>query len=174
MISNRAVFFDRDGTLIKSSYSEGKLLAIRHISELEVVSNARKILMQLKIIGFKLVLVTNQSDVSRGFVTKFFVDNINDFLADHLELNSVKVCYDDEKSNPMRYKPGPEMLIEAANELNIDLGKSYMVGDRWRDVQAGKNAGCKTILIDNLHIENLNVIPDHKINNLDELLNIIS
>lgn len=150
------------------------MLAIRSISDLEVVSNARKILLQLKNLGFKLILVTNQPDVTKGIVTKFFVDNINDFLANHLDLNTVKVCYDVETVNPNRYKPGPEMLIEAASELDIDLSKSFIVGDRWRDVQAGKNAGCKTILIENFHKESINIIPDYKIKNLDELLNIIS
>ena len=150
------------------------MLAIRSISDLEVVHNARNILLQLKNLGFKLILVTNQPDVTKGIVTKFFVDNINDFLAAHLELDSVKVCYDLETVNPNRYKPGPEMLMEAASELVVDLSESFIVGDRWRDIQDGKNAGCKTILIENSHVESINIIPDYKIKNLDELLNIIS
>ena len=84
----------------------------------------------MKNLGFKIILFTNQPDVTKGIVTKFFIDNINDFLATHLEPNSVKVCYDVETDNPNRYKPGPEMLMEAASELDIDMSKSFIVGDR--------------------------------------------
>jgi D-glycero-D-manno-heptose 1,7-bisphosphate phosphatase len=167
------VFFDRDGTLIKSKIIDNKLIAIRDLSDFELVANARKTLMEIKSRGYKLILATNQPDVSRGLVTKNFVDNINEFLKVHLELDLVKVVYEIEKNDTKRYKPAPGMLLEAAVELNIDLQKSFMVGDRWRDIDAGKNAGCKTILIKSQNIEGMRQKPDFEVDSLSELLELI-
>ncbi len=130
--------------------------------------------MELKRRGFKLILVTNQPDVSRGIVTKFFVDNINNFLKDHLELDLIKVVYQIEENEPKRYKPAPGMLFEAGAELDIDLESSFMVGDRWRDIDAGRNANCKTILLKSQTIENMKSKPDFEIESLTELLNIVN
>ena len=146
---------------------------MRDISEFEIFSEARKILLELKNRGFKLVLVTNQPDVSRGLVSKFFVDNINNFLVDHLELDLVKVAYKTEDEETDRYKPAPGMLFEASRELNLDLKSSFMVGDRWRDIDAGKNAGCKTILLKSQNLEKIKQKPDFEINELSELLQLI-
>ena len=118
--------------------------------------------------------MTNQPDVSRGYVTKFFVDNINNFLKDHLDLDLIKVEYQTERDEPKRYKPAPGMIFEASDELNIDLENSFMVGDRWRDIDAGKNAGCKTILLKSQIIEDIKSKPDFEIGSLTELLNIVS
>lgn len=172
-ISNRAIFFDRDGTLIKSRIIDGKLIAFRDIFDFNIATDARKILLELKSRGFKLILVTNQPDVSRGLVTKFFVDNINEFLKMHLELDLIKVVYQLEEDDPERYKPAPGMLLEAAAELDLDLEKSFMVGDRWRDIDAGKNANCKTVLINSQNIEVIRQNPDFEIDELAELLEII-
>jgi D-glycero-D-manno-heptose 1,7-bisphosphate phosphatase len=149
-------------------------MALRDIHDFELISGARKILLELKNRGFKLILVTNQPDVSRGLVTKFFVDNINNFLMEHLELDLIKVVYKTEGEEPDRYKPAPGMIFEACNELNLDLENSFMVGDRWRDIDAGKNANCKTILLKSQTIENMKSKPDFEIESLTELLNIIN
>ena len=117
--------------------------------------------------------MTNQPDVSRGLVTKFFVDNINDFLKMHLELDLIKVVYQLEEDDPERYKPAPGMLLEAAAELDLDLEKSFLVGDRWRDIDAGKNANCKTVLLNSQNIEGIRQNPDFEIDELAELLKII-
>lgn len=172
-ISNRAIFFDRDGTLIKSRIIDGKLIAFRDICDFNIAADARKILLELKSRGYKLILVTNQPDVYRGLVTKFFVDNINEFLKMHLELDLIKVVYQLEEDDPERYKPAPGMLLEAAAELDLDLEKSFMVGDRWRDIDAGKNANCKTVLINSQNIEVIRQNPDFEIDELAELLEII-
>jgi D-glycero-D-manno-heptose 1,7-bisphosphate phosphatase len=120
-----------------------------------------------------LILVTNQPDVSKGIVTKFFVDNINEFLKMHLELDLIKVVYQVQEDDPERYKPAPGMILEAAAELDLDLEKSFMVGDRWRDIDAGKNANCKTVLIISQNIEGIRQKPDFEIEELVELLELI-
>lgn len=170
---NKAIFFDRDGTLIKSKTINGKLVAIRNIQDLEIFPDAEIVLSKIKIRGYKLVLITNQPDVSRGLTTKFFVEQVNSILKTHLSLDLVKVAFKSEKEDPFRYKPGIGMLLEASKELNIDLSKSFVVGDRWRDIEAGKNAGCKTILFRSQDIEVINTKPDFIINSLFEILDLI-
>jgi D-glycero-D-manno-heptose 1,7-bisphosphate phosphatase len=148
-------------------------MAFRDICDFKMVTDARQILLELKNRGYKLILVTNQPDVSRGFVTKFFVDNINEFLKMHLELDLIKVAYQIEEDDPKRYKPAPGMLLEAAAELDLDLKRSFMVGDRWRDIDAGKNANCKTVLLKSQNLEGIRQIPDFEIDELAEILEII-
>ena len=129
--------------------------------------------MELKQRGYKLIIVTNQPDVGLGKVPKSFLKYVNDFLECHLELDLVKVAFGSEDEEPQRYKPGPGMLIEASRELNIDLKNSYMVGDRWRDLGAGINAGCKTILMETQSVEDIKFKPDYRVTNLNDLLKII-
>ena len=93
---------------------------------------------------------------------------------DHLELDLVKVVYRNQEDDPLRYKPAPGMLLEASTELGIDMKNSFIVGDRWRDIEAGKNAGCQTILIKSQSIENITIAPDYEITSLPELLNLIN
>jgi len=168
----KAVFFDRDGTLINSSYSAGIPIANNDISKVEINSNAKKVIHKLKKNGYFTILVTNQPDVENGNATKENVDQINNFLKEYLKLDLIKVTYLSEKSDPLRYKPNPGMLYEAQEELNLDLNLSYIVGDRWRDIGAGKNAGCKTILMGNLAEENY-IEPDYKISDLQEIIKIV-
>ena len=168
----KAVFFDRDGTLIKSIYLDGKPIANNDISQIEVNSNAKKVINKLKDNGFFTILITNQPDVENGTTTKENVDKINFFLKEYLKLDLIKVTYLSERSDPQRYKPNPGMLLEARDELNLELNSSYIVGDRWRDIGAGKNAGCKTILIGNL-VEKNYIEPDYKISDLEEIIKII-
>ena len=147
--------------------------AFQDICDFELIADARKILLELKSRGYKLILATNQPDVSRGLVTKFFVDNINNFLKVHLELDLIKVVYEIEQDDTKRYKPAPGMLLEAAAELNLDLENSFIVGDRWRDIDAGKSVGCKTILLKSQNLEKIKQKPDFEINELSELLQLI-
>jgi D-glycero-D-manno-heptose 1,7-bisphosphate phosphatase len=172
-LKSKGVFFDRDGTLIKSLIENNKLRAISKISDLELLPQARKTMVELKQRGYKLIIVTNQPDIISGLTSKIFLKHVNDFLENHLELDLVKVAFGNKEEDPQKYKPGPGMLIEAASELNIDLENSYMVGDRWRDIGAGKNAGCKTILIETQSIEDVKFEPDFRVRNLIDLLDII-
>ena len=92
-----------------------------------------------------LIVVTNQPDVKDGKQKKEIVDNFHNFLLDNLPLDGIEVCFD---RNSSCYKPKPGLLLNAAQKYNIDCRKSYMVGDRWVDIEAGKEAGCKIFFID--------------------------
>ena len=129
----------------------------------------------LKAAGFLLVVVTNQPDVGRGTLARAAVESIHAYMCELLPLDRVEVCYDAGGTQPPHpdRKPRPGMLRRAAAELGIDLARSFMVGDRWRDIDCGCNAGCTTILIDYGYDEPLRAQPDHRAANLLEAVRII-
>ena len=144
----RAVFLDRDGVLNRALVTDGKPRPPKDISELEVPADVPDAVKKLKERGFDLLVVTNQPDVARGTQSREVVESINRALASSLPLDEVLVCYHRDEDKCDCRKPRPGLLLEAARKRGIDLSASFMVGDRWRDVDAGHNAGCKTILID--------------------------
>ncbi len=105
---------------------------------------------RLKAVNYLLICVTNKPDIERGLMTQAVVDAIYDKMRAELPLDDVFICYHE---NSDCYKPKPGLLLAAAKKYNIDLPQSYMIGDRWRDIGAGQNAGCKTIWIDRGYAE---------------------
>ncbi len=147
--STKAVFLDRDGVIIKTKIKNGQPYAINSILEIELIDGVIDGLKLLKSFGFLLFIVTNQPDVGFGTQMKESVESIHRWLMDKLPLDEIAVCYSrSEEDGGSRYKPSPEMLNELAHKFNTDLSQSFLIGDRWRDIGAGENAGCKTIFID--------------------------
>lgn len=144
----RGVFLDRDGVLNRALVRNRKPYPPRSVTEVEIVSGVAESLRQLKEAGFVLIVVSNQPDVARGIMSKESVEAINNFLADCLPVDKFIMCYHDNSDECNCRKPKPGMLQEGAREFGIDLSKSFMIGDRWRDIEAGIAAGCKTIFID--------------------------
>jgi D-sedoheptulose 7-phosphate isomerase len=144
----RAVFLDRDGVLNRAVVRNGRPHPPRSVAELEVIPDARGALKRLRDKGYKLLVVTNQPDVSRGVASKASVDAINEKLGAELDLDGFLVCYHTDSDQCECRKPKPGLLLDAARRHQIDLTESFMVGDRWRDVEAGQKAGCRTVLID--------------------------
>jgi D-sedoheptulose 7-phosphate isomerase len=147
--TNRAVFLDRDGVLNRAVMRDGKPHPPSCEAELEVAPHAKSALLRLKELGYKLLVVTNQPDVARGITTRETVDCIDRKLAERLPIDETFVCYHADSDHCECRKPKAGMLLEGARRFQIDLGASFMVGDRWRDVEAGQCAGCRAILIDN-------------------------
>jgi len=165
----RAIFLDRDGVLNRVRMRNGKPHPPAGESELEVTANARGLLQRLKEQSYKLLVVTNQPDVSRGITTRDAVDGINRKLAKELPVDEILVCYHSDSDNCDCRKPKAGLLLEGARRHQIDLAASFMVGDRWRDVEAGQNAGCQTILIDGEYDEKPPAQPpDVKVRSLEE------
>lgn len=144
----RAVFLDRDGVIIRATVREGRPYPPSSLSATEILPGVKEALEALRGAGFLLVVVTNQPDVARGVTKKEFVEEINAVLASSLCIDEFRTCYHDDVDLCDCRKPQPGALFAAAQSHNIDLGKSFMVGDRWRDIEAGLNAGCKTCFID--------------------------
>ena len=142
-----AVFLDRDGVLNEAIVRDGKPCPPRDLSELTITSGARAALEELKRKGFSLVVVTNQPDVRRSMASRADVDNINSHLAASLPLDAIEVCEHDDIDRCDCRKPKPGMILRARERLGLDLARSFMVGDRWRDIEAGRRVGCCTVLI---------------------------
>jgi D-glycero-D-manno-heptose 1,7-bisphosphate phosphatase len=144
----RAVFLDRDGVLNRAIVRAGKPYPPDSLAELEVLPGVAEACNALHDAGFKLVLVTNQPDIRRGKQSLAAVESMHDALRQQLPLDAVKLCPHDDADACQCRKPLPGMLIEAAKELSLSLPDSVMVGDRWRDVECGERAGCRTVFID--------------------------
>jgi D-sedoheptulose 7-phosphate isomerase len=165
----RAVFLDRDGVINRASIRDGKPFSPGTMEELEILPGVPEALRQLKSHGYKLLVVTNQPDVGRGKQSRQSLDAIHRDLLERFPLDDILVCCHTDDDRCDCRKPLPGMLIEAAKKHNIDLASSFMVGDRWRDIDAGYNAGCRTILIDYGYSERSpEHLPDLRVGSLAE------
>lgn len=144
----RAVFLDRDGVVNRAVLRQGKPYPPATLSDLRVLPGVREACKKLREAGFALILVTNQPDIARGAVSAEQVAEMNRRIQRFLELDGVGVCPHDDAARCSCRKPQPGLLLEAARVWNIDLGSSFIVGDRWRDIEAGQRAGCRAIFVD--------------------------
>mgnify|MGYP001174467335 CR=1 FL=1 len=157
-----AIFLDRDGVLNHSNVRNGKPYAPTKFEDFKILSGTLEALNLLKKAGFTLAVVTNQPDVGNGKVKKATVDQMNAALTSKLPIDIVKICYHAQTDGCDCRKPEPGLILEAAAEMQLDLSKSYMIGDRWSDISAGKTAGCTTIFIDYNYSEKLVDQPNFK------------
>lgn len=147
-LTRRAVFFDRDGVLNLALVRDGKPIAPSRLDELTVAPEAPQCLARLRDAGFLLIVATNQPDLARGRTSKETLEQIHAVLRAAMPLDAIYVCAHDNADRCACRKPEPGMLLDAARDFGIDLGRSFMIGDRWRDVDAGARAGCRTVLLD--------------------------
>ena len=171
----RAVFLDRDGVINRALEHENRPYPPTSLAEFEILPEVPAACAKLKAAGFLLVVATNQPDVGRGTLKQEVVEQIHAHMIAQLPIDRVEVCFHPGKglSDCDCRKPKPGMLLHAARELNIDLAQSWMVGDRWRDVDCGHAAGCKTIFIDRGYAEELKQKPDFSARNLAKAADII-
>jgi D-glycero-D-manno-heptose 1,7-bisphosphate phosphatase len=144
----RAVFLDRDGVINQAIVRDGKPYPPASVDELIIVPDAAPALESLKQAGFVLLVVTNQPDIARGKRAPAAVEAIHQILREALPLDDFFLCPHDDTDACDCRKPRPGLLLEGAQKHRIDLSRSFMVGDRWRDIEAGANAGCATVWID--------------------------
>ncbi len=169
---NKAIFFDRDGTLIKTLVSKNNTpIAIKNYKQLRFENNSKLVIERFQK-KYLIFIITNQPDVSRGKNLKKNVILINDIIKKKLKIDQVYTCYSDKDKNYMR-KPNPGMIYKAQKKYKLNLSQSYVVGDRNKDILAGKKAKCKTVLINKRYNILSEIYPDFKIDNLKELLKII-
>jgi D-glycero-D-manno-heptose 1,7-bisphosphate phosphatase len=157
---SRAVFLDRDGVLVRALAGAGAPRSAATVDELELLPDAAEACAALKAAGFTLVVVTNQPEIARGTIDADTVARQNAVLREALPVDEVIVCPHDDADGCECRKPKPGMLLDAAARLDLDLSKSFMVGDRWRDVEAGRRAGCRVIFVDRGYEEPLEHEPD--------------
>lgn len=144
---NKAIFLDRDGVLNKkrSDY-------VKSINELKIFPNIEKEISKLKMKGFLIIVITNQSVINRGIITIEELEKIHSAIQKVLVKSKTSIdrfyfCPHRPDENCECRKPNPGLILQAMNEFSIDASKSWMVGDSITDIQAGEKAGCKTILL---------------------------
>jgi len=144
----RAVFLDRDGVLNDAVIRDGKPYPPDSAEEVQVAADAPAALSRLKAAGLALIVVTNQPDVARGKQTAAAVNEIHEALGRILPVDEFLSCMHDDRDGCACRKPKPGLILEGAARQGADPARSFMVGDRWRDIEAGQAAGCRTVWID--------------------------
>jgi D-glycero-D-manno-heptose 1,7-bisphosphate phosphatase len=168
MVMARAVFLDRDGVIVIPEFRDGRSFAPARLDRYEFYPDAAVALSRLKAAGFKLVVVTNQPDVGNGLIAEDVVSEMHDRLRNAMPVDAIKACFHIQSAECECRKPKPGMLLEAARELQIDLARSYMVGDRAGDIEAGEAAGCRTVFIDLDYRERRPVAPTFTVRSISE------
>lgn len=164
----RAVLLDRDGVINRAVVRNGKPYPPANLEEFELLPGVTQTVAALREAGFLIIVVTNQPDVATGVQSRKIVESMHDNLRAAGLCDDIKVCYHVDADDCACRKPKPGMLIEAALEWRIDLARSFMVGDRWRDVAAGKAAGCYTFFVDYNYLERRAESPDAVVGSLEE------
>ena len=151
--SLKAVFLDRDGVLNRAIVRDGKPYPPADLAALEILPDVPEALAALKAAGFLLLVVTNQPDVARGRQQRTVVESIHEKLRRSLPIDDFFVCYHDDRDACDCRKPKPGLLLQAAAKYRLEMTACYLIGDRWRDIDAGHRAGCTTIWIDRKYAE---------------------
>ena len=134
---------------MKRLVRDGKPFSPMTVDEVIIPPDVPGALVRLRQNGFRLIMVTNQPNIARGSQSREAVYAINRYLLETLQLHAVEICEHDDGDNCDCRKPKAGMLLRAAKRDHIALAESFMIGDRWRDIEAGRRAGCRTILIGN-------------------------
>lgn len=144
---NKAVFIDRDGVINELINRDGGKYSPRHVKDFHMFPFVPGAMKQIRDAEYLVVIVTNQPDISRGFLKQEVLDEMHQILRTLCQVDAIYVCPHDNSDACLCRKPLPGMLLEAASDLSIDLNSSWMIGDRDSDIQAGQKAGCRTIMI---------------------------
>ncbi len=175
-LTRPAVFLDRDGTLNRQVVRDGRPYPPDRLEDFVLFPDVAAACAALAAAGFTLVVATNQPDVGRGTQRREVVEAMHARLFAELpQLARVEVCYapGGEKPSDPRRKPEPGMLRDAAAALGLDLARSWMIGDRWRDVDCGQRAGVRTVFIDRGYAEALRAPPDFTVDSFAAAADIV-
>lgn len=148
MRGERAVFLDRDGVIAVPEFREGRSFAVRRFADFRLYDGIESSLAELRAAGYQLIVVTNQPDVGKGLMSEETLERMHDEMRSRLPIDDIWTCRHTREDNCTCRKPKAGMLMAAAAAHGIDLERSFMVGDRGSDIEAGRAAGCRTIFID--------------------------
>lgn len=165
---NCAVFLDRDGVINRVVLRDGRPYPPPSAVALEFLPGAAEAINALHRAGFRIIVVTNQPDVATGLQRRETVEAIHERMRRLFPIDDFRICYHVDQDDCMCRKPKPGMLLDAAKDWTLDLGRSFMIGDRWRDIGAGRAAGCTTILLGDGYGERHIEKPDAVVNSLYE------
>lgn len=169
----RAVFLDRDGVINANIERDGRLVAPTRIEQFVLLPGVEDAVRRLKAAGFLVVVVTNQPDVATGRNSRDTIEAMHAVIRSRMPVDDIKACFHVDADNCECRKPKPGMILQAAAEYGIDLPASYVVGDRWRDIEAGRIAGCSTIFVDYSVAQDGPCRPDKTVRSLPEAVSYI-
>lgn len=172
-VTRRAIFLDRDGVINQAIVRKGKPYPPNSLEELVLTDGAFESLIALKKLGFLLLVVTNQPDVARGKQAREVVEAINTRLMEQLPLDKIYTCYHDDADDCTCRKPRPGLILQGAQEWEVEPALSILIGDRYKDIEAGQGANCTTILVNYGYNEPAIATPDYIVQNLVEAVRII-
>jgi D-glycero-D-manno-heptose 1,7-bisphosphate phosphatase len=162
----KAVFLDRDGVINANLERHGKPVAPTTLAEFKILPGVVEAARRLKDAGFMLVIATNQPDVRNGITSQASMEAMHAEIRKLMPIDDIMICLHNDADNCGCRKPKPGLLLEAAKKHGIDLQSSYFVGDRWKDVHAGKAAGCRTIFVDYGYVQDQPAEPDKTVGSL--------
>jgi D-glycero-D-manno-heptose 1,7-bisphosphate phosphatase len=146
-MKHRGIFLDRDGVINKVIIRDGQVYSPVSKEEFEFVDGVANAVKVLKSSGFRVIVVTNQPDIARNKMSKTDLAQMTERVIKETGVDDVVVCPHDDNDRCQCRKPKPGMLVNSAKKWNIDLPKSFVIGDSWKDIEAGKKAGCACVLI---------------------------
>ena len=170
---NRAVFLDRDGVINQAQVREGLPFSPADMTEFFWVEPIKDVTLELKSLGYLLFCVTNQPDVGRGLQSREIVESFHTAILTELPIEKIFTCYHDDSDQCNCRKPRPGLIVDAQKEYSLDLAASWLVGDRWKDIDAGAAAGCNTVFLEYGYDEKLKTKPDYTISQLAQLVPLI-
>jgi D-glycero-D-manno-heptose 1,7-bisphosphate phosphatase len=168
-----AVFLDRDGVLVIPEFRDRRSCAPRRVEDFRLYPEAAASLQRLKRAGFLLAVITNQPDVGNGLIPRSEVDAMHEIMTRQLPVDAIKSCFHRQDDHCDCRKPKPGMILDAAQELGVNLEISFMVGDRGSDIEAGHAAGCTTVFIDLGNAEPAPAAPDYVVHSIGEAADVI-
>jgi D-glycero-D-manno-heptose 1,7-bisphosphate phosphatase len=155
----KAVFLDRDGVLNLPVVRDGKPYPPASVDDLRIYPDAWDALTSLKRAGYLLIVVTNQPDVARGTQTSAGLSAIHAAIGATLPIDQFVVCAHEDADGCECRKPRPGMVLTAAAEHHVDLERSFLIGDRWRDIECGAAAGVRSVLLERNYRERKSSVP---------------
>lgn len=165
-IARPAAFLDRDGVLNKPILRSACVGSPRCLEEFDLVAGAAQAVAMLRDAGLLVIVVTNQPEVARGLIAPAQLERMHRRLKEATAVDAIYTCPHDDRHACSCRKPSPGLLLQAAAEWRIALGISYMVGDSWKDIEAGTAAGCQTFLVDPQWPRAPQVKPSHHVRDL--------
>ncbi len=171
-VSRRAAFLDRDGVINKSLIRSGIPVPPRDYGEVTIIEGVTDSLNLFRKNGIIPVVITNQPDVSRGITTMETAESINELIRHLTGIEHFYICFHDNFDNCNCRKPKTGLILNAVRDLKINLGDSFVVGDRWRDIKAGQSLGMRSYFIDYSYGETEPEPPFMRVSSLREVARI--
>ena len=170
--NQKAVFFDRDGVINHLVKRDRSYYSPQKFEDFKIVNDAKEVVNHVHEMGYLAIIISNQPDISRGKLAQSELDKMTDMLFKELNIDDVFYCIHDDDNDTGCRKPAPGLFYTAQKKDNIDLNKSFMIGDTWKDVEAAKNAGISMILIRKDY--NKELVVENDVQNLSEAVSLIN